>query len=136
MKAPLEDDGWCFACGRENPEGLSLKFERTEKGVRTTFIPQRKHQGFKGVIHGGILTTLLDEAGAHAAIARGFTALTAEININFKNPLYVGQEALVEGWLVGIKESRSKNIKIIEAGSVIKAEGKVIAEASSKMILR
>lgn len=136
MNDLLQDDGWCFACGKNNPEGLALKFERTEKGVSTTFTPQKKHQGYKDVVHGGILTTILDEAGAHAAISRGFTALTAEITVRFRNPLLAGKKAEVEGWIMSIKESRAKNTKIIEAGSVIRSEGKVIAEASSRMLLK
>ena len=137
MSLRLEDDGWCFACGRNNPEGLRLSFERSERGVRTFFIAEKKHQGYKGIVHGGILSTLLDEAAAHAAIARGITPATAEMTVRFKSPLFVGERAIIEGWAEDVKESRGGEIKIVEAGSEVRTEGgKVVASASVKLFLR
>ena len=137
MSLRLEDDGWCFACGRNNPEGLRLKFERTPRGVRTFFTAEKKHQGYKGIVHGGILATLLDEAAAHAVIAKGIVPATAEMTVRFRNPLFVGEKAIIEGWAEDIKESRGGEIKIIEAGSEIRTEGgKVAASASVKLFLR
>ena len=39
---------WCFACGKANPIGLKLEFERTDEECSTTFIPQREHQSYDG----------------------------------------------------------------------------------------
>ena len=59
----LVDNNYCFACGKENPDGLQLEFKYSEDGskVETTYIPPEKFQGWKGIVHGGIITTLLDE---------------------------------------------------------------------------
>ena len=85
------DDNYCFACGELNPIGLKLRFEPTEKGMRATFIPQREHQGFKGVVHGGIIMTLLDETMANLALAKGFPALTGKLECKFHRPGVVGE---------------------------------------------
>ena len=52
---------WCFACGKANPIGLKLEFERTEEECSTAFIPKREHQSYDGRMHGGLISTLLDE---------------------------------------------------------------------------
>ena len=58
----LEDNDMCYACGRKNEKGLHLEFafDDKEKQIKTTFIPSDTHQGWMGVVHGGIIATLLD----------------------------------------------------------------------------
>jgi len=51
----------CFVCGEANPLGLKLRFESDGQIVRTRFTPCPDHMGFKDVIHGGLLATVLDE---------------------------------------------------------------------------
>jgi len=59
----LVDNNYCFACGKDNSDGLQLKFKYSEDGSKaeTTYIPPEKFQGWKDIVHGGIITTLLDE---------------------------------------------------------------------------
>jgi len=84
----LIDNNYCFACGKENPDGLQLEFKYSDDGskVETTYIPPEKFQGWKGIVHGGIITTLLDEIMAKTAIKNGYQVLTGEITTRFKNP--------------------------------------------------
>ena len=49
----------CFACGQDNPIGLKLKFSWDGKTARAEFTPTELHQGWQGVLHGGIIYTLL-----------------------------------------------------------------------------
>jgi hypothetical protein len=51
----------CFVCGEANPAGLRQRFETDGRVVRARFTPRPEHAGFTGVVHGGILATLLDE---------------------------------------------------------------------------
>jgi len=53
-------DHACFGCGDDNPIGLHLRFEADGDGVRTSFVPSSAHQGFDRVVHGGIISTVLD----------------------------------------------------------------------------
>ena len=52
----------CFACGQRNPFGLHMIFRREDETVVSDFRPQEEHQGFPGIIHGGIVAAVLDEA--------------------------------------------------------------------------
>ncbi len=93
--AAVRADHGCFGCGEKNPMGLRLKFTTTPDGVRAPFIPRVEHQGFEDVIHGGIISTVLDEAMAWATAAAGIWAVTAEMRVRFREPLRVGQATTV-----------------------------------------
>jgi acyl-coenzyme A thioesterase PaaI-like protein len=51
----------CFVCGQRNPYGLHLVFRREGQTIVSEFLPREEHQGFPGVIHGGIVAAVLDE---------------------------------------------------------------------------
>jgi acyl-coenzyme A thioesterase PaaI-like protein len=125
----LEIDDYCFACGRENPIGLKLRFESAADGVSAEFTPCREHQGFIGLVHGGIITTLLDEAMAHAIIAGGFRAVTARMELSFKQPLLIGNRAVVLG---KVDEQRGK---LIKATAEIRQNDRVVAKASADFLM-
>lgn len=127
MHYVLTDDDYCFICGKGNPKGLTLSFKETEGGVSAEFVLHREHQGYKDVIHGGLIAALLDEAMIKAANLKGYNAVTAQIVIRFKNPLMVGQKARVEGRL--IEESR----KLLRAVANLQRDGTTIAEAEGKL---
>jgi len=130
----LKDDHFCFACGEHNPDGLRLHIEYPEPGFcRIEFIPERKFQGWQGILHGGIISTLLDEAFAHALGGSGRdageAAVTAEMTVRFKKPALIGRKVIVEGRVVGEKA------RFIECESVMRNEsGQELASASGKLI--
>jgi uncharacterized protein (TIGR00369 family) len=129
MKPNLEDDDYCFVCGEENPDGLHLRFSLNKGKVLTEFTPQKIHQGYKDIVHGGIISTVLDEAMVKAALMQGMPAVTAEITVRFRNPLMAGEKAIIEAEIT--KASR----KIIETAAVVKkADGTPIAESSAKLV--
>ena len=79
--------GSCFACGMANDAGLKLDFEAVgDNSVTALYVPQEQHQGWPNVLHGGIVATLLDEAAAYVAYARGQHAATAHLNIRYSRP--------------------------------------------------
>ncbi len=131
----LIDDHVCFACGVDNPDGLRLKFEYPEPGLcRAEFVPKAKHQGWKGVLHGGIVSTLLDEAMAHALGSYGggaasSGAVTAELKVRFKKPVPIGEKIVLTGRVVGVKG------RVAEAESGITDEnGNILASAIGKLV--
>ena len=129
MKKNLEDDHYCFICGERNPSGLHLNFSMHDGRVTTEFIPQKIHQGYKDIIHGGIISALLDETMVKAALMQGMPAVTAEITIRFRIPLLVGERVSVEASILDI------NRRIIGTSSVMKREdGTVIAEGRAKLL--
>lgn len=126
----LEDDNYCFACGKKNHCGLKLSFSYSNGKLTFEFIPDKIYQGYKDIIHGGIITTVLDEAMIQAAIAEGIIPVTAEINVRFKKPLMANEKTIVEAEII------RKSSRLIEAQSSLlkKSDGTIIAEASAKLI--
>ena len=130
--AKLIDDNKCFACGRENPDGLNLQFSYSSDGerVETTFIPDTRYQGWGGIVHGGIIVTLLDEVMAKTAVKKGFNVLTGEITAKFKNTAKVLEPLRCEAEIVAVKK------KVLYArASAYKENGTIVAQATSKMFI-
>jgi len=124
------DEGFCFGCGRSNPIGLKLKFTRDGANIRAEFTPDRTHQGWPGLLHGGILGALLDEAMSNIAYATGHTCLTASISIRIKQPIKVMVPLIVTAWIT------RRGTRLIEtAGRVCLKDGTVVAEASAKQFI-
>ena len=85
-------DHGCFGCGRLNPHGLHLVFATLSdgSGVAAPFTPRTEHEGFVGVVHGGIVTAALDEAMGWAVFARDVWAVTGRLAVTFRKPVAVG----------------------------------------------
>lgn len=134
MNLNLVDDHFCFACGKNNPDGLKLQFEYPEPGrCRAEFTPTAKFQGWRGVLHGGIVSTLLDEAMAHALGGAerggGSGAVTAKLTVRFKRPVTIGAKVLLTGRVLNIRG------RMAEAESEIADEqGAILASASGKLV--
>jgi uncharacterized protein (TIGR00369 family) len=125
-------DNYCFVCGAENPIGLRLKFEfDEEKGEmvsRTTFA--QHFQGWQGVLHGGLISTVLDEIMFHAVLHRiKRKSVTAELNVRFKKPAMMDKEFTLKGKVIDIRKRL-----IFTEGVVIDSDNNVIATASGKFI--
>lgn len=89
----------CIVCGPQNAHGLHLSlFVDTETNlVKTEFTPEAPTIGFQGIVHGGVIATVLDEAMVWAAtwIGRRF-CLCAELITRYRYPLNVGQTVIAE----------------------------------------
>ncbi|MCC6127846.1 MAG: hypothetical protein IT584_01415 [Chlamydiae bacterium] len=68
MKPVYEDDRHCFACGMENLDGLRIVWHTEGLFTEAEFTADRKFQGWKGLLHGGIVATLLDDAMTRLAL--------------------------------------------------------------------
>jgi len=121
----------CFVCGESNPIGLNLRFETDGKVVRARFIPRKEHAGFKTVVHGGLIATVLDEVMVWAcAVQTKRFAFCAELKVRFINPLQPGEPALLSAELVANRKGR-----IFEAKGELKSEsGTTFATATGKYL--
>src|SRR3712207_6174508 len=92
IRVNARDDHHCFGCGRLNPHGLRLQFFELEesRGVWADFTPTREHEGFTGMVHGGIVTAVLDEAMGWAVFVGGAWAVTGRLAVEFREPVQVG----------------------------------------------
>jgi uncharacterized protein (TIGR00369 family) len=127
----VENNNNCFACGKQNPIGLQLDIQTMEDNiVYTECIPPAHFQGWAGVIHGGILSTLLDEIITYVAIAHfGGPAVTAQLEIRFKKPVPVGSKLFITGKPI----TTSK--RLVQATAQIQLEnGTLVVEATGKCL--
>ncbi len=97
----------CFVCGESNPIGLKLRFETDGRVVQTRFVPRLEHVGLKDTVHGGLVSTLLDEMMAWAcAVETGRFAFCAELNVRFLLPLKPDLEIIACGEVVANRRDK------------------------------
>lgn len=125
----VEDDQSCFVCGLNNPHGMQIQWNIQGQKTTAEFIAQAKYQGWKGIVHGGIVATLLDEAMARLAGVLWKGAVTAEMTVRYLKPAPVGEKLLIKGEVV--KEAK----KLVEMKASIRTEkGIEVAKATGKII--
>ncbi len=91
------DYNGCFGCGQHNPIGLKLAFQPDGDGVRADFTASETYQGWPGIVHGGILMLLLDEAAGWAVYGEGIRCVTAKMQVELKHPAPVNQPLIIRG---------------------------------------
>ncbi len=126
-KLVLEDNDQCYVCGKDNKEGFRLDFSHPEKGrllAEVVFRPE--HQGFKNIVHGGMVATLLDEMMLNLAWIEGTPAVTAELTLRLKKPVRVGEKVFLEG-RIEKEESRA----LYTSSSAKNAKGELLATATA-----
>ena len=127
----LDDDGWCFACGPDNPHGLQLADFRWEQDAYVCqFTPRRQHQGWKGLTHGGLIATLLDEVMTRMLWQRDTLAMTAELAVRYLQPAPVGETLTVRGT---VQQRRGK--LIAAHAEVVRSDGTIVATAQAKLVM-
>lgn len=122
----------CFVCGRENPFGLKLEFFTVAPGeVEAATIVSSNYEGYPGVVHGGIIASMLDEVTGRAVMdgsPSGFT-VTSQLSIRYRKPVPVGQPLKLFG------HSGPRKGRISKAtGEIVAEDGSVLAQAEAVMV--
>jgi uncharacterized protein (TIGR00369 family) len=126
------DNNRCFACGTDNDAGLKLHFTYGDDGrsAETRFTADGTYQGWKDMVHGGILMTLMDETMAKAAVRAGLSIVTAEMTVKFKRPAQVGAVLVCSARVEDMRK------RIVYARATLCSEdGTVLAEATAKLMI-
>lgn len=122
----------CFACGLENVYGLRLRFYETGPNEVTAHYTVPEHfQGYPGVVHGGIVTAMLDEVTGRAHI-RGDPPrfmYTAKLEVRFRKNVPIGVPLRVVG-----RAQDSKSRRALSEGMIYDPEGELLAEARALLI--
>lgn len=120
----------CFVCGTHNPHGLHLRFRWENGAVLADFIPAMHHAGFRDIIHGGIVSTALDEAmfWAAACATKRF-CLAVELNVRFSHKVAVGGEYLI------VAKLEADRRRVWESSAELRdTAGKVCARGTCKQM--
>jgi acyl-coenzyme A thioesterase PaaI-like protein len=127
IRSPHKD---CFACG-DSESGLKLSFRCCDDGsITTEWICPELYQSYEGMVHGGIVATLLDAAMTNCLFAQGIEAVTGNLNLRYRIPLRLSEKIVVNAKLV---EQRS-DIYILE--SQVLQNDKIAASASARFVRR
>ena len=128
----IENNNRCFVCGKQNPYGLQVNPEVKDDGaeVHIECTPPKHMQGWANILHGGIISTLLDEAITHIGIGTyDGPAVTAQLEVRFRNPAPIGVKLYVSA--ERIKVSR----RIVEAKATVTLSDKtLIATGTGKVM--
>ena len=131
-RGKFETYGNCFVCGEKNPGGLQLSFQIDEEKqtLKTIFVGKPVFQGYDGIVHGGIISTLVDEAMAKLAYELGYNAVTASLEVRFKKPAPILEPLLVYGEITEVKR------KIVKAKAAITREDGTILAVGTSTLMR
>ena len=120
----LDIGDMCFACGKGNPIGLKLDFRFEGEEYVTEFEVRPEYQGWAGIVHGGLLATVLDESMARLLWEKELNAITGRLNVRYHDRLSVGESVTVRA---RITKQRSPLIET--SAEALKTDGTVVAEA-------
>jgi len=127
----LIDNDHCFVCGPRNSSGLHIPVKKHVEGHTCSFTwaPGPAYQSYAGIVHGGILCTLMDEAMGYAVMGakNELTVVTADMQIRYLKPTPIGVPLKFAATLVG----QRKNMYFARA-SVILPDGTILAEAEGR----
>ncbi len=98
--APHSSHRFCLMCGTDNPLSFGLKFKKIgESAVSTTFTGNSNFQGYTGVMHGGVLSALLDTAMAQCLLHQNIEAVTGELNVRYLEQVNCDTTLDIKAWV-------------------------------------
>ncbi len=117
----------CFICGDRNQAGVKAKFFVLDNGsVISEMVADERFQGYRDVLHGGIISAMLDEVMIKAVLAKGIFAVTAEMTIRFKRPVMTGQKIRFTGTIVDERRRITRTV-----GSAVNENDEEVAVAEA-----
>lgn len=132
MKLDPKPDNPCFGCGGANAQGMKLAFEQDDARQRIVgrFRLGKEYQGGSGFLHGGIIAVLLDEAMGKAARFYDAQAVTAELRVEYKRPIPVDAEIVVEGFV-----TRRDGRQLYHEGEIRNEAGDLLARGEWRFVI-
>lgn len=131
-RVPKRGDHMCFGCSPINPSGLQMDFYSHGESVFSWLTVPEHLCGWGKLVHGGVLSTILDEVMSWSAIyILKKVIVTKSMKIEFIKPIYIKNELKAEGKVMDIK---SKN-EAIMAGFIYNHEGNLCARSEGTFAL-
>ena len=120
----------CFACGTLNAHGLQLALHAAgDRAWADLAVPER-FEGWGGIVHGGILCTILDEVMAWSFVTRDIWAVTARMNVEFRRPVAIEQPIHAEGRVLEVR----RRLVLVEGEIRDAADGTLLARAEGTYV--
>jgi uncharacterized protein (TIGR00369 family) len=123
---------YCFACGKDNPGGMRLKFtlDTDGEGFVSRFNLSKRYTGPPGHCHGGIIATILDDAMSKLTKLRGVAAVTSQMKIDYLRPVPLHTPLRVHSRAVAKRGRR-----LIHAAEIVNESGKVLARSRGVFVI-
>ncbi len=127
----ISDNQYCFICGHRNPVGLkaTMKVDREGKSAACTLVIPSEYQGWKDMVHGGIISALLDEVCVYAGMTVSDSVVTGELKTRFRKPVPVEQEVTVSARVT------NQVRRTVQVEAQLTLEGVVLASAEAKLVI-
>lgn len=119
----------CFVCGDQNHHGLKAKFYYDGEKAVSSVIASENFEGYKGIYHGGVISSLLDEVMIKAILAEEKYVVTVELTVRYLAPVPVGEKVNFEG-----RVTKQKGKVIFTKGQAAGENGSVFATATGKYV--
>ena len=132
MLSPQPNSRHCFVCGVANPIGLKLRFVKTAPGEVTADYTAPEHfQGYPGVVHGGIVTAMLDEIAGRAQMVGEPPRFmyTARLEIRFRKNVPVGEPLRLVG-----RAGKNRSRTAAATSQIFGQDGSLLAEAEALLV--
>ena len=129
MSSRFQMDKSCFACGKNNDNGLKLEIAELDDGVQAMIDLPKWTQGYNRVVHGGIIATILDELAVWAAFKKGHKAVTGELSMRIKKAMCVETTYTASAKIVKAKH------RLLEAESkIVDDDHELVASAMVRLL--
>jgi len=119
----------CFVCGDQNRHGLKAKFYYDGEKAVTEITAHEDFEGYRGIYHGGVISSLLDEVMIKAILAQEKYVVTVELTVRYFLPVRVGDKVLFSG-----RVTRQKGRVIFTEGEATGPDGQIFASATGKYV--
>jgi acyl-coenzyme A thioesterase PaaI-like protein len=123
-------DARCFGCGQENEEGLRMRFLPEGGESVCEFEVSERYQSWQGMVHGGVIALMLDEAVGWAGWHAGHPGVTGRLEVRFLQPVRLGERVRVAGRI-----ERVRLPLVYTSASIVRlADGARLAEATATLM--
>ena len=119
----------CFGCGDANPIGLRLRYRSEGDRLVTEFTPGEAHQGWPGIVHGGIIATLLYEVMENLPHHAGKVAMMRGMQTRFRRPALTGERITAAAWLTS-----GAGREMRATAQLTRGQGEIVAEGSADLV--
>ena len=122
-------------CGSNNRIGLNLNFEldRENHQASCSTVISDEYQGWDGIIHGGIIASILDGSMVYACKSMDLACITAELTVRYKKPVPVNTQVKI---IAKVKDQiQWMSYTLICTEAIMKMDGGIAAKAKAKMFV-